>query len=380
VLYPPALLLGVGLVATTLPAHGAVRAGVRAVVLLIVVAALGLSGFLALGLRGLYDTPLRTARGSLWGTRGQVEPLQQLLDDLGARPPAPVQALPYHTLVNFLTDRPAVSRYYIVWPIDPNTQRDAEVIAGFERTPDADVVYSPMQVPHYPRPVRYAPALFGYLADHYETERVYGGELGSFTFLRAVRRPPPRGRALAEAALAPREVRFVEHPERTQFAESWTGEVEARDEPWPFKRTLAVGIDPSGWTEVSYALDVGAGERFETSLGLSPDDLGRPYMPAVEFVILVDDGREARVVVQRTLDPYRDPAARGWVPVAVDLAPWAGRRVTLRLRTGKRAGLPGYRDVAGWGDPRIVGPSETAEAEVEQPPGAAQHVARAELR
>jgi hypothetical protein len=100
----------------------------------------------------------------------------------------------------------------------------------------------------------------------------------------------------------------------------------------------------------------------------------------VEFAIIVDDGRESRVVVQQTLDPYRDVAARDWVPVAVDLSPWAGRRVTLRLRTGKRAGLPGYRDVAGWGDPRIVGPLEAAEAEIEQCPGAAQHVARAELR
>jgi hypothetical protein len=130
--------------------------------------------------------------------------------------------------------------------------------------------------------------------------------------------------------------------------------VSMRWEPWPFKRTLSVSIDPSGWTEAAFRLDVPRGARFETALALSPDDVGRAFMPAVEFVVLVDDGTASREALRRTLDPYREHAARGWVPVSVDLAPWSGRRVVLRLRAAKRAGLPGHRDVAGFGDPRIV--------------------------
>jgi hypothetical protein len=73
----------------------------------------------------------------------------------------------------------------------------------------------------------------------------------------------------------------------------------------------------------------------------------------VRFVATVAaEGGSPSVVLDRDLNPRARGEQRRWVDVLADLAPWAGRRVRLTLRTEGRAD-PAY-DWAGWGEPVVV--------------------------
>jgi hypothetical protein len=155
-----------------------------------VVGAAGLAGLLvasatlAIGLRRHFDAPVRGTTGTLWATAPQSGALQALLDNVANAPPgAPLLALPYHPLVNFLAARPSPTRHTVLWPADPPEERDAEVIARLAETPSSVVVYSLTQAPFLPRMPSFAPTLFTYLVDHYEVADVFGGDPYGFGFL-----------------------------------------------------------------------------------------------------------------------------------------------------------------------------------------------------
>ena len=59
--------------------------------------------------------------------------------------------------------------------------------------------------------------------------------------------------------------------------------------------------------------------------------------------------------ITQIVNPFEVPADRGWVPVSVDLSPYAGRAVSLIFNTGP--GLEGdnrANDLGVWGAPRLV--------------------------
>ncbi len=382
VLYPPTLLLLAARGArVTLPAR--LRAPVRATAWLLLVVFAGVSAWLGVGIVRLNDTPVRSARGTLYGPARQAAPLQALLDDLATRPGAPVASWPYQPLVNFLTARPPVSRHYIIWPVDMNAQRDEEVRRGFAAHPDAEIVYSQMQVPHYPRPQVYAPELFAALADGWRTAGVFGGDPTGFTFLRFDRQPPAPGVSLlaqlADAPVtvtpdggAPRVVSPAEHARLVGPA------------VWPFRRVLRMGALPGAWTTVALSLTPAPGDRFDASYGINPDYLGTLFGPGARFAVAIAaPGEPEREVFAARLDPSAVPADRDWRRLAIDLTPWAGRSVELRLRVAPMLPGPGPArlDVAGWGDPRLVSRASAGEKpERRDVPGALDDVARPELR
>src|SRR6185503_13673641 len=181
-------------------------------------------------------------RGTLYAAPAQASTLQDLLDALAAAPPGPLVSLPYHPLVNFLAARPVLSRFYVVWPVDPESRRDELMEADLEATPDAIVVYSVAQIPHFPRVGEYAPELFRYLVEHYAVDRMVGGAPGTTPFFLLRRAavhdaPPPLrlddARVTVEASRgAPRVVTGAERD--GLVSEHW----------WPFVR--AVAINPPG--------------------------------------------------------------------------------------------------------------------------------------
>ena len=66
------------------------------------------------------------------------------------------------------------------------------------------------------------------------------------------------------------------------------------------------------------------------------------------------DGRYDELVA-RVVNPHQLAADRAWVPVAIDLSPYAGRTVSLVFNT--TSGLEGDHragDLAVWGAPRLV--------------------------
>ena len=61
------------------------------------------------------------------------------------------------------------------------------------------------------------------------------------------------------------------------------------------------------------------------------------------------------VLLRAALDPYQRLEDRRWVGTSVDLAPWAGQRITLAFSITAPAEPPRPAEIAGWGEPRLVG-------------------------
>lgn len=356
VLYPPTILLAAALWARVAPGGvaGTIMRGVgwTAIALLV-----GASVWLGVEMGRAHDMPIRSARGTLYAPARHAAPLQALLDDLAARPEAPLAAWPYQPMVNFLSGRPPVSRHYILWPVDMNDRRDEEILQGLAARPDAEIVYSQMQVPHYTRPQVYAADLFGRLVDDWQVTRVFGGDPTGFTFLLLGHRQPAAGRSLlAQLADAPLTVtpadgtpQPVPPAQRARLLGTAT---------WPFQHVLRMATPPSGWLTVSLPLTPAAGDRFETWYGTNPDYLATLFAPGARFAIdVATPGDGAHEVFAARLAPNDAAADRQWKRVSVDLTPWAGRAIELRLRVASLlttgAGFARL-DVAGWGDPRLV--------------------------
>lgn len=109
-------------------------------------------------------------------------------------------------------------------------------------------------------------------------------------------------------------------------------------------------------SQITWTVTVPANVRLQTSLLIDP---GAWVLPGdgVVFRVGVSEGGKYAELLMRDLDPARIPEHRHWVPVDLDLSPFAGRRVDLVFRTeGSPPDRPAdYRnDWARWGAPRLV--------------------------
>lgn len=351
VLYPSTLLLGTTLVARAVRARPLLRG--------IAFGAVGLAaaGALVLALRLCeHDhVPIGGPRGGLLVAPEQAGPLQVAIDDLAGAAPAgtPLAALPYHPLLNFLSARPGASRYYVVWPVDLDDSRDAQVIRALDTRPDTLVVYSTTLFPHFPPFREYAPQLYDYLIDHYEVDGALGAKPGALVFMRLRRSEAPAGRSLLGPVLpAARVLREpFDGPAREAAAEERAELVtEAR---WPFAHVLAIGSLADAAVAVAYRLTPSAGEHFRARCGVDPDHWDLPA-PSVAFTVAVRDAGFEEPVFTASADPFHLPADRRWQDVDVDLARWTGRPVDLVLRVAGPRGAPGVPARGGWADPRIA--------------------------
>jgi 4-amino-4-deoxy-L-arabinose transferase-like glycosyltransferase len=356
VLYPPVLLL-LSLFCGRLMAFGPVwrRIGV-VVVTLVLAGATIVSATLAMALRRTMSAPVRGPRGTIYATPPQAASLQDLVDGLAnaAPPGVPVSGFPYHPIVNFMTARPPLTRYYPIWPGEPDHGRTETVEREFDARPDGLVVYSQSQVPMFQRMPEYAPDLSGYLADHYALERSLGGQPLGFEFLLFRRKPPAVGRPLTADELARARVdvepaagvaRPASPDERARLVGTTI---------WPFLRVLRVTTEPGATVAVRVPLVPGPTTRVHTSYGVNPDHWSHLPRAALRFAVAVAaDGRET-TISESTLDPVYFRRDRRWPEVDVDLAPYAGRPVELVLRVTAPADVPPLDDRAGFVVPRVV--------------------------
>jgi hypothetical protein len=352
VLYPPTLLLLAGLLAGPARRWRVVGASLTGALGLL----LAVSLVLTLQLRERFDTPLETARGTIYGTAAQVASIQPLLAWLDARGDAEQQLIvfPYIPLFNFLTGRAPLTRYYVVWPAHVEPERDDEILAALEAHPQAPVVYSPSQFPNLPAFRDYAPRVFEHLVQHYEIAHLFGGEAGGLTFLALERQEPPAGTSLLGAPLQQATVRRVGPDGGPRAVSGAERAALVGETSWPFARVLRTAVTPRETAEVRFDLMPAAGDRFAASAGVDPDRWQADPPPRARFAVVVEDGADAHVVYEREIAPRRRRADRHWAPLSVDLTPWAGRRITLVLRvTGPPAARAALPD-AGWAWPRLV--------------------------
>jgi hypothetical protein len=132
--------------------------------------------------------------------------------------------------------------------------------------------------------------------------------------------------------------------------------VQAQDRPlhdagprtrrWLFMHAPAeVGVDVT--------LPPGGGTLFQSALTIDPAGWNAPEGDGVRFVVAVrPEGGDETTAFEAIVQPRGRGEQRRWLDVAVDLSPWAGRRVRLTLRTDPRQDTS--YDWSGWAEPVVV--------------------------
>jgi GT2 family glycosyltransferase len=104
-------------------------------------------------------------------------------------------------------------------------------------------------------------------------------------------------------------------------------------------------------SEVRFRLRVPRGATLRTALALNPDVWTPDKGAGVTFSIAAIAGRERLELCNCFVDPKSREADRRWHPVEIDLAPLAGRTISLALRTEAADTRFGW---AGFADPTLV--------------------------
>jgi hypothetical protein len=94
-----------------------------------------------------------------------------------------------------------------------------------------------------------------------------------------------------------------------------------------------------------------------TFLAIMPRAWDEERSDGVLFRFGVSDGRKYDELLNQHVDPRSVPEDRRWVPVTIDLSPYAGQQVDLIFNTN--SSLPRRRanssfDLALWADPRVT--------------------------
>ena len=289
-----------------------VQRGVRAVryVAVCVVGATGMvTAMLVWQLATANAFRLQTERGTIRVRAGDAAVMTDLLQALALAAPVgtPMLSLPYHPLVDFLANRPGVSRYYMVWPVEHDPNRDERIIESLEAAPTAPVTYALGQVPYFPPLETFAPRLTAYLADRYEVAESFGGGFGQMGFLLLRRAAPRAGRELGLVRPLPREV-------------------------WPGGRVWRVdpGIDQDA--ALVGPLTPLAGDRVSTACGPPPTTWGQPTMPVIDCEMVVRHAQGESTVAKVEIDPFHRRADRRYTSLEAGLDAWQGQSVTVILR------------------------------------------------
>jgi hypothetical protein len=107
---------------------------------------------------------------------------------------------------------------------------------------------------------------------------------------------------------------------------------------------------------VFHDIAVPAHARLELFLGLK-EEAWPKETDGVYFRVGISQGAVYKDLVKRTVDPFRVAGDRGWVPISIDLAEYAGQTVNVIFNTHESP--PGIvpnplYDFAVFGAPRIV--------------------------
>jgi hypothetical protein len=360
VLYWPFLLLGL---LWTLGALRGRRRAARLLLPLLMVPAVLLvaySGRLLWRLHERYDTPLHGTRAGVRVTRDEGRLVDAVVDYMRARsgPGEKVAVLPYFPLLSFLAGRDAPHReLYTLWPLEYDPDRQRQVIRALETTSADVLVYHFTQAEQLPRLRQFAPELFAYLVENWQTDRVFSDPGWGYMMAGLRRRAgPPPGAPLLPPASSPRL--HLEAPDGTRRAVAPEAtDLVLRRELWPFRPVLALKPSPAPLRSVlTLSLVVPDGAHLRTAVGVDPLWWFRLPPSWVEFSIRAVDAGERIPLFTRRLDPHRNFRERGWIDVELDLARFSGRRIDLELATRSESDSGAALEMGGFELPRLVVP------------------------
>jgi hypothetical protein len=309
---------------------------VAALMLVPVGAATAYTGRLVMHLREKYSEPIPIDRAGIYAEPGQVRMLTELVAYIRDRvpPDQPVAVLPYFSIAHFLADRHGPhAASYLIWPFAEYPDRDQRIVDAMEATGTDLVIYTFSQFPNFPPVSQYAPVLYDYLVEHFQTDRTFSDSALGFKLsaLRRTERTPGERLLIADPASArletthgPGRSRPVEQAMRSRYLAVTT---------WPFREVLALRPTSGGATVLSVPLDVTPGARLLTAVGTHPELWSRFPPTWVQFSITAVVDGERRGLFQLRLDPHQVLEDRGWFEVDVALDEYTGRQIELEFAT-----------------------------------------------
>lgn len=326
-----------------------------------IVALLGValvSGYLLRELRHRYDTPLDLPRSGIRVKSGEAKVLEEVVDYVRSRtrPDEAVAVLPYFPILHFLAERRGPHRSaYILWPFPEFPDRDEQVVRAMESRGVRLVIYNHTQFLALPPVQAYAPGVFRYLVDRFETKQVFSHDFYGYSLAALERehrcpsigmplRDPQRTRVYLDRLW--RDPESVPEERRGEFV---------RFENWPFRPVVALRPAPvASRTVLGVEVVPPRGAVLRTAVGVSPDVWFVYPASWVSYRIEVVDGEQREVLYERKLDPHRVFADRGWFDVLLPLDRWAGRRVELRFSTEAEKPTGQRFEMGGFERPRLI--------------------------
>jgi len=115
----------------------------------------------------------------------------------------------------------------------------------------------------------------------------------------------------------------------------------------------AIAAPPNG--RITFHVKVPDDGYLRVSLGMKPESWDKEGN-GVYFYGGVSDGKSFEQLFTQTVNPFKNPAERRWIPVSVDLAAYAGEEIDVILNTRSSGpGLPAdeRNDLPLWGAPVI---------------------------
>jgi hypothetical protein len=314
------------------------------------------TGRLVVQFRERYSEPIPNDRAGVYAEPGQASMLAELVAYIRDRvpPSQPLAVLPYFSIAHFLADRSGPhGASYLIWPFAEYPDRDQRIVDAMEATGTDLVIYTFTQFPNFPPVSQYAPVLFDYLVEHFQTDRTFSDSALGFKLsaLRRVERAPDDQQLIKNPAAARLAMtlgqgppRPIEEARRGQYLSVTT---------WPFREVLALRPTSGGETILSAPLEVSPGARLLTAVGTHPDFWSQFPPTWVRFSITAVVDGERHQLIQRQLDPHQVLEDRGWFEIDLELSPYVGKRIELEFST--TTALPHGQSLlmAGFGVPLI---------------------------
>jgi len=114
----------------------------------------------------------------------------------------------------------------------------------------------------------------------------------------------------------------------------------------------AIEVTPP--TRITWKVRVPDNAWLRVMVGMKPESWTAEG-DGVLFFVVVSDGRASEKLFEQTVSPFDHPGDRKWIPVMVDLSPYAGEDVTVHFNTRSSAkGDDSRNDLAVWGAPEII--------------------------
>ena len=114
-------------------------------------------------------------------------------------------------------------------------------------------------------------------------------------------------------------------------------------------------IEATPPTRITWKVRIPDDAWLRVHVGLKPESWASEGDGAL-FYVLITDGRSEEKLFEQYVNPFANTGERKWIPVMVDLSPYAGEEMSIAFNT--RVGLPNRaddrNDFAVWGAPEII--------------------------